>query len=1656
MNIDEKWLQNLPFPLSRLMQNVVRLQRTANPFRFLELTFATTKFLTYITLAEYLQTHNDDAPKHNRFILNSLEKPSDGTWVSLLDYLLKISKPQNFFSQEIASVLKIDNRLIDVFRENVELRNDIVHRHDSINHKVIIKKLENNLQSLQPLWDTLCDYNLYGKTGVLFKGLPPFNETSLTNDKICLYKEEKCLSLSPWLFSTEDIFFYSKQQQQRFFYINYNHGGQSISSDLDPDLTNKCREILQNLQQNALPKNQDLEQKIALDFSHICEFHQTNFVGREDIMEKCRNFVDKACGEYGVVTGEAGIGKTAFFAHMYQQNPHYIWHFCANTENRNNAQVFFRSLLAQTYAQFPEYKEEISFSVKKLQFQWQQLLKKISRSLNDNKKFVFVIDALDEALIGSNDESIPHLLPKNLPPNIVGILSIRKDQVLEIPLQDNITYIATLEKLTQRDILQLLTKKIGVNENEISNSVVDIIWNSSSNGDPFYLRFMADAIRSGSISIHNISLMPKSLEGFFEESWFTLPVEEDFLAYRILGLLAIMQTSGSDALFANLLRKSEDTITNIRLKINKFLVMSKDNYTIFHQKFRLYVIDKFTDKDIADFHSILLEYYDIVHDGVRKVETFSEDGLHHVTHHAYHYGLLHKDFSSLYSIVSDNSFLKHKQSKLATRFVLEDLHYAISASKIETDADITKFAPFVKYCVTYNKIINRGRQQVPETALQLIVNKEYDAALREALLIHSEEERFYQLLILGLPILENNLTDEWNYIASELNRLPTPTIDYGNLPLFSVFCQENIRRNISIEFVDYNRDLWQKMLAFSLAENLTCTTQLTLDIIKEENDLIAAFSSIEINDKFVSSWHSLVKEHVEDPFIMASILLPYVNKTQFIDEIFLLIGQIKQTQNKALLLLKLIAQGNCQNTGAIIEIINTIEDEGVKLHLASAMLQKYKHLPQMDVIKMWLQESSSLIKKFPLEVTFALYDINENNLEEKWLETDELIQDLGSSNDAKQVRKLIDVAKALVFVTNREIQQELASKIAAEIYKISDESLRREVLLSISETFVDQKIYSIGIQLIEQLLYTIKAPWNSHNDYLKRILSNIKKVPQKEQEYVYGVLWTAVLPLFPQEMLNNIFSLLCDVLPYSKNNQQNMLKFISERSISAQLFYQICKWLPVNVDIKPWYSWVKAVQIPTLKAKCMFCIAEVAYKQDKNLCLEWMLEGQKNLLCREDALYPKTIYECCQKVPQEYPAVSELSSWEAHLFAGLSCEDFKQFNHHLEKSLQLIVEIPNEEQRFRSMRFWLQQLIPVTELGRYRSMFSFFQEAVAASQNSFWQSQLIFDLNLVLKSLNKPKEIKQFFHNLQELIQKCFGDKPLYLYKHIAQTTYTVYKIIKDDAQVYVDQLWKIIETEDDPQILAMLLRSLRSFGSSKKIKEHIESLLGRLNQEKSSSSRSRILLDILSTLNGIEATTRIQRILGKLLQEIELVEEEIEQRKHLVDIAAMLQRIEDFSHMEDIWIYLPRIEKIASKIQDMSQYLLAKIQIANKLLVSDSVPRSKEQILCEITKSITEISHINNLYQKNTIFSHVVNLMYDVHDYKKSLSFIECIPIYQNKMEKLTEKIAVTPYKWQTQMITMAIADKKTLDYLIAVTIKQNIDNCSEIIDLAGNLLIS
>jgi hypothetical protein len=90
--------------------------------------------------------------------------------------------------------------------------------------------------------------------------------------------------------------------------------------------------------------------------------------------------------------------------------------------------------------------------------------------------------------------------------------------------------------------------------------------------------------------------IPANLDDAFEEMWMGLPTDYDFLCHRVLFLLAILREPGTDELVAEIIARdtgAELTPTDIaaaRLKVGKLLVYEDDRYSLFHDRFKRFLV----------------------------------------------------------------------------------------------------------------------------------------------------------------------------------------------------------------------------------------------------------------------------------------------------------------------------------------------------------------------------------------------------------------------------------------------------------------------------------------------------------------------------------------------------------------------------------------------------------------------------------------------------------------------------------------------------------------------------------------------------------------------------------------------------------------------------------------------------------------------------------------------------------------------------------------------------------------------------------------------------------------------------------------------------------------------------------------------------------
>jgi hypothetical protein len=130
------------------------------------------------------------------------------------------------------------------------------------------------------------------------------------------------------------------------------------------------------------------------------------------------------------------------------------------------------------------------------------------------------------------------------------------------------------------------------------------IWNAASDqasaadANPLYLRFLGDDILDGVVDLNRPESIPTTLDAVFEQVWMTLPTDHDYAVHRMLGTLAILRQYGSDELLHYVVNTTRpkhnplpiDEIRRLRLSASKLLVYQGERFTLFHDKFREFLI----------------------------------------------------------------------------------------------------------------------------------------------------------------------------------------------------------------------------------------------------------------------------------------------------------------------------------------------------------------------------------------------------------------------------------------------------------------------------------------------------------------------------------------------------------------------------------------------------------------------------------------------------------------------------------------------------------------------------------------------------------------------------------------------------------------------------------------------------------------------------------------------------------------------------------------------------------------------------------------------------------------------------------------------------------------------------------------------------------
>jgi hypothetical protein len=251
------------------------------------------------------------------------------------------------------------------------------------------------------------------------------------------------------------------------------------------------------------------------------------FIGRAWLTAKVKAFLNDPMKKSGafLVEGEAGVGKSAFMAHLVSTE-RYLHLFGEQFPGESRVQAALLSLGSQIITRFRlteyERREDLIYLAGTPQF-LQHLLSAAAQKLSSGEKIVIVCDALDEA--GNFPDGNVFGLPNTLPDGVYFILSqrpvptklpnyIQVKQVLDPRSDENLQ--------DMEDFLSATAKRSEISSQLHARNIPEATFirtlKEKSLGVWIYLYYVLD-IQNGYIVPLDLEDLPTGLAGYYNQYW---------------------------------------------------------------------------------------------------------------------------------------------------------------------------------------------------------------------------------------------------------------------------------------------------------------------------------------------------------------------------------------------------------------------------------------------------------------------------------------------------------------------------------------------------------------------------------------------------------------------------------------------------------------------------------------------------------------------------------------------------------------------------------------------------------------------------------------------------------------------------------------------------------------------------------------------------------------------------------------------------------------------------------------------------------------------------------------------------------------------------------------------------------------------------------
>ena len=329
------------------------------------------------------------------------------------------------------------------------------------------------------------------------------------------------------------------------------------------------------------------------------------FMGREEVFKEFEDFMASSNNIWWI-PASPGTGKTAFSAKLCVTYPDLIVgsHFCKfNILDKKDPKLIFTTLaygLAQAY---PEYETRLlnlndldKLFEKTAESIFDYIFSDVIYDLKPNRNYVMLIDALDEASFGGNNEVCAILQRAcsrgRIPSWLKFVLTSRN----ESEITTNLSSVALISKqfdcTTEESIEQFYRSAFpGVDDDKI-----EILLNKSE-GSFLYAVEIVKKIKANVLTLSNINLLPPGIYGFYNDCMnriFSKSAGRNLTfedARHLLEFLCIYTDNVNEVFLVKVLRKDEYYVREVLSAIQGLFNITEENIEPIHKS----LIDWFTD-----------------------------------------------------------------------------------------------------------------------------------------------------------------------------------------------------------------------------------------------------------------------------------------------------------------------------------------------------------------------------------------------------------------------------------------------------------------------------------------------------------------------------------------------------------------------------------------------------------------------------------------------------------------------------------------------------------------------------------------------------------------------------------------------------------------------------------------------------------------------------------------------------------------------------------------------------------------------------------------------------------------------------------------------------------------------------------------------------